>query len=317
MEKDPAILFYTKDWTTSTGELYLEEKGAFFELLCIQHQQGYIIYDPKRLAHRLRISLQDFDRIWNTIKVYFVPYTSLSDPTANSLNDPIGEKLANRRLFREINRRAVFKEKKAVYAIVGNWFRYDPIGKKLTKAKKEKLKRQIDYDFIFNHLFESQQIQEYLTTLAQGSDKRPLNTNGTGAVTVNETVTGNETGTDNSYEITIKGAQKKIEQKKSQKNAFVMEMHLDFFKKLCHFFSQYGQDRESKVWSFLGSLHKKKKLEEFKEQTRAYMDYKNKSQEKIHSWQGYQKGWEASDWGHKLRLLPQKQTPKRTFSTNH
>lgn len=38
--KDPAVLFYTKDFLVSTFTLSYEQKGKYITLLCLQHQHG-------------------------------------------------------------------------------------------------------------------------------------------------------------------------------------------------------------------------------------------------------------------------------------
>lgn len=43
--KDPAVLFYTKDWLVDTMGMTYEEKGIYIDLLCLQHQNGHL---PKR-----------------------------------------------------------------------------------------------------------------------------------------------------------------------------------------------------------------------------------------------------------------------------
>jgi uncharacterized protein YdaU (DUF1376 family) len=41
-KKDPAFLFYPKDWITGTAFLTKTQKGIYIDLLCLQHQKGYI-----------------------------------------------------------------------------------------------------------------------------------------------------------------------------------------------------------------------------------------------------------------------------------
>jgi len=42
MAKDPAVLFYTSDFLSSTITMTMEQKGKYITLLCIQHQQTYL-----------------------------------------------------------------------------------------------------------------------------------------------------------------------------------------------------------------------------------------------------------------------------------
>ena len=50
MAKDPAILFYTSDFLSSTQGLTLEEVGMLIKLLCIQHQNGHLSKKAVKLA---------------------------------------------------------------------------------------------------------------------------------------------------------------------------------------------------------------------------------------------------------------------------
>ena len=42
MAKDPAVLFYTSDFLSSTITMTMEQKGKYITLLCIQHQKGFL-----------------------------------------------------------------------------------------------------------------------------------------------------------------------------------------------------------------------------------------------------------------------------------
>lgn len=71
-KKDPAFLFYSKDWLEGTAEMLPEEKGVYIDLLCHQHQKGSLPIDTKRLAKIVGLSEQDFLFIWSGIKSKFV-----------------------------------------------------------------------------------------------------------------------------------------------------------------------------------------------------------------------------------------------------
>jgi uncharacterized protein YdaU (DUF1376 family) len=64
MAKDPAFLFYSKDWMEGTAEMLPEEKGVYIDLLAHQHQNGSLPADTKRLARIARVSHEEFLRIW-------------------------------------------------------------------------------------------------------------------------------------------------------------------------------------------------------------------------------------------------------------
>lgn len=50
MAKDPAFLFYSKDFFEGTRMMMPDERAAYVDLLTYQHQNGYIPDDPKRLS---------------------------------------------------------------------------------------------------------------------------------------------------------------------------------------------------------------------------------------------------------------------------
>ena len=72
MAKDPAFLFYSKEYIQGTAPMTLEEKGAYVELLAHQHQSGFIPKDEKRIARILGVGQDDLSRIWPEIKEKFV-----------------------------------------------------------------------------------------------------------------------------------------------------------------------------------------------------------------------------------------------------
>ena len=50
MAKDPAVLFYTADFLSTTQGLTLDEIGALIKLLCIQHQTGRMTRKTVKIA---------------------------------------------------------------------------------------------------------------------------------------------------------------------------------------------------------------------------------------------------------------------------
>lgn len=85
--KDPAFLFYSKDWIEGTAEMFPEEKGIYIDLLCYQHQKGSIPNDINRLSRLVRLTVEEFTPIWNNIKDKFIPN-----------GEPNGERLVNHKL---------------------------------------------------------------------------------------------------------------------------------------------------------------------------------------------------------------------------
>ena len=71
-KKDPAFLFYSKDWLEGTAEYSPEEKGVYIDLLCYQHQRGNLPTDLERLSRLVRLNKKDFIKIWDIISEKFV-----------------------------------------------------------------------------------------------------------------------------------------------------------------------------------------------------------------------------------------------------
>ncbi|MFA5307570.1 MAG: DUF1376 domain-containing protein [Candidatus Babeliales bacterium] len=69
--KDPAFLFYSKDWIEGTAEYMPEEKGVYIDLLCFQHQRGGIPIETVRLAKMVGLPEEQFIKIWSVISDHF------------------------------------------------------------------------------------------------------------------------------------------------------------------------------------------------------------------------------------------------------
>jgi uncharacterized protein YdaU (DUF1376 family) len=72
MSKDPAFLFYSKDWLTGTADLMPEEKGVYIDLLAHQQQHGILPKDTERLARMVALSHDEFLKIWGKIEDNFI-----------------------------------------------------------------------------------------------------------------------------------------------------------------------------------------------------------------------------------------------------
>lgn len=71
MPKDPAFLFYPKDWLEGTAELLPNEKGVYIDLLAHQHQKKDLPNDTLRLARMVGLGHDDFLKIWAILKDKF------------------------------------------------------------------------------------------------------------------------------------------------------------------------------------------------------------------------------------------------------
>lgn len=104
MGKDPAFLFYTKDFQTGTQDMSCEELGAYLRLLMYQHQHAFIPNDRERMMRITGIfSVDKFEFVWNTLKKKFY------------LN---GDHLVNQRLNHESTERSKSKPKKYAASVL-------------------------------------------------------------------------------------------------------------------------------------------------------------------------------------------------------
>lgn len=81
-----------------------------------------------------------------------------------------------------------------------------------------------------------------------------------------------------------------------------------FFKNVCEFFSQKSETLQMKVLGRMISIAREKDFEEFRKQTKAYMDYKNQTGEKVHRFQNFSFEWDQDDWIDKLKKINQTKT---------
>lgn len=73
--KDPAFLFYSKDWLEGTAEMTPTEKGIYVDLLCYQHQRGFLPEDTKRIALLVGMAHDEFLIHWEMVGSKFAKQT--------------------------------------------------------------------------------------------------------------------------------------------------------------------------------------------------------------------------------------------------
>lgn len=124
-EKDPAFLFYSKDWLQGTAGLMPDEKGVYIDLLSHQHQNGSLPTDVKRLARMVGLSQVEFDAIWINLKGKF---TSDDD-----------NHMVNQRLTKEVTKRSTKAHTKAITgkfaALIKSANQYPAAIREMVKAK--------------------------------------------------------------------------------------------------------------------------------------------------------------------------------------
>lgn len=130
MEKDPAFLWYSKDWLTGTAGMMPEEKGVYVDLLSYQHLDNGLPTDTVRLAKLVGIPHEQFLKIWEVVGGKFYEFEG---------------KLHNKKLLKIIKIR---EEKGWKNTIIGNFAALLRLGK-YTKKQYKLLKDQFDpNDFI-------------------------------------------------------------------------------------------------------------------------------------------------------------------------
>jgi len=75
----------------------------------------------------------------------------------------------------------------------------------------------------------------------------------------------------------------------------------EFTDLLAEYFLQTTEVQKMRITGFLMSKEIKPQIENFKEQTIAYANYKKITGEKIHNWNSYQSEWDREDWIKKLK----------------
>jgi uncharacterized protein YdaU (DUF1376 family) len=112
MGKDPAFLFYSKDWIVDTAEMEPEEKGVYIDLLAHQQVNGDLPADIGKLSKIVRLDTERFTKIWNEISNKFIPNGS-----------PGGNRLVNRKLEEVITERRDGAKKKRISGIFASLIR--------------------------------------------------------------------------------------------------------------------------------------------------------------------------------------------------
>lgn len=169
-EKDPAFLFYSKDWIEGTAEFMPNEKGVFIDLLAHQHQKTGLPTDLNRLARLVGLSLSEFTEIWKVISEKFTE---------------VDGRFFNNRLLKVMNERGEKGKKNTIIGI------FSGILRKEKPSKKE-------YNFIKNSFnaedfmqFDSERLSERISEWYKERLKS----------IVNENEDGNEDEIKTEYEI--------------------------------------------------------------------------------------------------------------------
>lgn len=154
MSKDPAFLFYSKDWLEGTAEMLPDEKGVYIDLLCHQHQKGSLPLDTKRLSRLVGLTEPEFLKMWDSIKHKF---------------NQEGDRLVNRKLDQITTERQEKGNRNRIIGTFASAIRLNKCSEKI----KQKVKEAFNYeDFIqipTNVLTE--RLTEWITTAIENANR--------------------------------------------------------------------------------------------------------------------------------------------------
>ncbi len=141
--KDPAFLFYSKDFYEGTRMMTPEERGCYIDLLIFQHQNGYIPDDIRRLS--LYCSGCSPETIAEVLALKFV---KKQIKMVNQMVDQMVNVWFNQRLENEQHLRSNSKPKKVASATFAGLIS----SAKLSKTQKNTLKDAFKIDaFIYDN----------------------------------------------------------------------------------------------------------------------------------------------------------------------
>lgn len=174
--KDPAFLFYTKDFQSGTQDMSCDEVGAYLRLLMHQHQNGFVPNDTERMMRICGVFNEtQFTKIWSRISDKFITN---------------GDQMVNQKMSDLVEQRKEFKPKKTAAAAFAGLI-------STCKQPKEiifELKKKFD---INSHLFENESdikisIKEWFTKMVTILVDQMVDNLGNGNAIVNGNVNTNE-----------------------------------------------------------------------------------------------------------------------------
>lgn len=163
MAKDPAFLFYSKDWIQGTSKLFPAEKGVYIDLLAHQHQDGFLPSEINRLAKMVGISEQDFIVIWETLKDKFFN---------------LDGKLYNKKLEELILDRQINGQVRSVVGAFGRIIRQLNI----PNSERALIKEMFDFNEFLS--VPKQTLSKTLATWVANTQQRLANGNANGSITI-------------------------------------------------------------------------------------------------------------------------------------
>lgn len=142
--RDPAFLFYSKDWLSGTADLHPAEKGVYIDLLAHQHQRGTLPTEMDRLARLVGLTVNEFEQIWKVVGKKF-------ERTDNQT--------VNRKLEQVVNKRSEKAKKNRIIGTFAALIRT----KNLTKKQISLLKNEFNVSEFMHYDCNTDYITERLS----------------------------------------------------------------------------------------------------------------------------------------------------------
>jgi len=120
MPKDPAFLFYPKDFLEGTSEMTYEEMGVYIKLLSHQWLRGGLPSDMNRISRLLKIPLNDLEGYPYIFEKFTID----------------GDRMFNERLEEERIKRGKFKESASLSGVKGQFLKQQKSIMKAADFKK-------------------------------------------------------------------------------------------------------------------------------------------------------------------------------------
>lgn len=175
MAKDPAFLFYTKDFQSGTQDMSCAEVGAYLRLLMYQHQHGSIPFDFQKLRRITGCdSLSEMQELFRAMEGKF-----------ELIEENNAKHLVNRKLNHVVNQRTEYRPKKIASAILAGLLSSN---KQLNDYQRKQLKKAFCIDDFIS--FQDEQMKEKIKNWFNDLVNHMVNNN----VIVNANGNGNAIG---------------------------------------------------------------------------------------------------------------------------
>ncbi len=290
--KDPAALLYIDIWKMATTEMDAVTRAYYMDLILHQYDKGSLPNDIEELANICRVRFSEFEQFEQVFEqVLKHKFKLCSD-----------QRLRNEFASNIIRKRENFKKKRKDAGRMSYFIRY--ITKRFSPSydEIEYIKKTVNLDGI--DLKNEQVLEQVFEQVLNTWLNKKVNI-------LNEDEDVNNI--DNSI-ITLK---EKKQEKKEKKNDDEILKTVNEIMKYFHFTEMRNPDKMRQAFQFVSVLNKNDKFEYFQLQFPAYKKYKEKNEEKIHTFNSFIGTIEESflDGGWNLRNWEKELKPKREYKS--